>query len=80
MFVNVTVLTLSRRKHGFDSRRDGARGRGFIEAHHTKALAALVENAKTKLEDLALLCANCHRMIHSQKPWLSIAELRAILR
>ena len=60
--------------------RYGPRGRGFIEAHHTKALATLVENAKTKLEDLALVCANCHRMIHSQKPWLSIEELRAILR
>ena len=60
--------------------RYGPRGRGFIEAHHTRQLSTLVENAKTKLEDLALECANCHRMIHSQKPWLSILELRAILR
>src|SRR5262249_12502763 len=60
--------------------RYGKRGYGFIEAHHTKALATLVENTTTKLEDLALVCANCHRMIHAQKPWLSIEELRAILR
>lgn len=53
---------------------------GFIEAHHTKALASLTENSMTKLEDLALVCANCHWMIHAQKPWLSIQELRAILR
>ena len=38
------------------------------------------ENSITKLEDLALICANCHRMIHAQKPWLSVEELRAILR
>jgi 5-methylcytosine-specific restriction protein A len=61
-------------------KRYGNRGYGFIEAHHTKALASLTENSTTKLEDLALVCANCHRMIHAQKPWLSIEELRATLR
>jgi predicted HNH restriction endonuclease len=59
-------------------KRYGKRGYGFIEAHHTKALASLTENSITKLEDLALVCANCHRMIHAQKPWLSIEELRVI--
>jgi len=43
----------------------GDRGRGFIEAHHTKPVETLVEGSKTRLEDLALLCANCHRMVHS---------------
>jgi len=61
-------------------KRYGKRGYGFIEAHHTRALASLPENGMTKLEDLALVCANCHRMIHAQKPWLSIEELRATLR
>jgi 5-methylcytosine-specific restriction protein A len=59
-------------------KRYGRRGYGFIEAHHTKALASLAENSTTSLEDLALVCANCHRMIHAQKPWLSIEELRAL--
>lgn len=58
----------------------GKRGYGFIEAYHTRALASLPGNGMTKLEDLALVCANCHRMIHAQKPWLSVEELRAILR
>lgn len=58
----------------------GERGRGFIEAHHTQPLATLAVETKTKLEDLALLCANCHRMIHSRRPWLSLEELRAIIR
>jgi predicted HNH restriction endonuclease/predicted RNA-binding protein with PUA-like domain len=61
-------------------KRYGERGQGFIEAHHTKALATLSENTTTKLEDLALVCSNCHRMIHAQKPWLSIDQLRTILR
>ncbi|WP_352230624.1 MULTISPECIES: HNH endonuclease [Asaia] len=34
---------------------------------------------KTKLSDLALLCANCHRMIHARRPWLSLDELRQII-
>jgi 5-methylcytosine-specific restriction protein A len=60
--------------------RYGTRGKGFIEAHHTKPVETLVEGSKTKLEDLALLCANCHRMVHSTRPWLSIAELRELIQ
>jgi predicted HNH restriction endonuclease len=60
--------------------RYGARGKGFIEAHHTKPVETLLEGSKTKLEDLALLCANCHRMVHSTRPWLSIPELRELIQ
>jgi len=59
--------------------RYGDRGRGFIEAHHTKPVVTLVEGSKTRLEDLALLCANCHRMVHSARPWLSVGELRRLV-
>jgi 5-methylcytosine-specific restriction enzyme A len=54
-------------------------GSGFIECHHTKPLAILGTEAKTHIDDLALVCANCHRMIHRRKPWLSIAELKAMI-
>lgn len=56
----------------------GERGNGFIECHHTGPLS---EGAgqKTKLHDLVLVCANCHRMIHAKKPWLTIDELRKTL-
>jgi HNH endonuclease len=51
----------------FDFEKSYGEGRrGFIEAHHTKPVETLVEGSKTRLEDLALLCANCHRMAHSQ--------------
>jgi predicted HNH restriction endonuclease len=46
----------------------GSRGKGFIEAHHTKPVETLVEGSKTRLEDLVLLCANCHRMVHATRP------------
>lgn len=58
----------------------GERGRGFIECHHTKPLKTLQAGAKTKLSELALLCANCHRMIHARRPWLTIGELKVLVR
>lgn len=60
--------------------RYGERGRGFIEVHHVKPVHTLVEGETTSLGDLALVCANCHRMIHSARPWLGLPELKAMLR
>ena len=57
----------------------GVRGEGFAEVHHTKPLHTLQPGTKTKLEDLAVLCANCHRMVHAKKPWLEIIELKNML-
>lgn len=66
---------------GFDFfERYGERGRGFIECHHTVPVSSLGEGAKTSVKDLALVCANCHRMIHAGRPWWSIEEARAALR
>lgn len=41
----------------------GSLGSRYIEAHHKNPLG-LNGQTTTKIEDLALLCANCHRMIH----------------
>jgi 5-methylcytosine-specific restriction protein A len=57
----------------------GDRGDGFIECHHTKPLEALEPGGKTHIRDLALVCSNCHRMIHRRRPWLTIDQLRALL-
>lgn len=65
---------------GFDFlERYGERGRGFIEAHHTRPVHTLQPGETTRLTDLALVCANCHRMIHARRPWLSLADLHALL-
>jgi len=58
----------------------GDHGADFIEVHHLTPLHELPEHTKTKLEDLALLCSNCHRMVHRQRQWLSLGELRALLK
>lgn len=57
----------------------GPRGLGYVEAHHVNAVREMEEDAETRPEDLALLCANCHRIVHRQRPWLSIEALRELL-
>jgi len=58
----------------------GEVGKGFIEAHHTKPVSTLHENGgETKIEDIALVCSNCHRMLHRKRPWLKMNELSSLL-
>ncbi|WP_084866987.1 HNH endonuclease [Prescottella equi] len=64
---------------GFDfSRAYPGRGDGYIEVHHRVPLhvSGEIENS---LDDLVLLCANCHRMIHRASTWLTPEELGQIL-
>jgi predicted HNH restriction endonuclease len=60
--------------------RYGDRGRDYIECHHTKPVETLGDGRPTRLSDLALVCANCHRMIHSRRPWLTLDQLKSYLR
>lgn len=58
----------------------GRAGINFIEAHHTIPVSKLKSGAVTKLSDVALVCSNCHRILHHRRPWLSILELKRIVR
>lgn len=52
---------------GFDFQEAyGDAGEGFIEAHHRKPVSTLKKGEKTRLADLALVCANCHRVLHKR--------------
>lgn len=62
------------------SDRYGEHGAGFIEAHHTIPISALKGKKKTKIEEIALVCSNCHRMLHSGKTLISIEKLRSIIQ
>lgn len=57
----------------------GALGDGYIEVHHCKPLANIIVGEPTKLSDLAVVCANCHRMLHRRSLTLSLDGLRAYL-
>jgi 5-methylcytosine-specific restriction enzyme A len=54
----------------------GPIGEGFIECHHVVPLSKLRPGQATRLADLALVCANCHRMLHRGGEQVSIAVLR----
>lgn len=60
--------------------RYGAVGTGYIECHHTIPVSEMSENAQTRLEDVVLVCSNCHRMLHRRRPWLSMQEIHSVLR
>lgn len=54
----------------------GDLGQGFIEAHHRKPISTLRMGEKTRIADLALVCANCHRMLHRKMASLSVETLK----
>ena len=65
---------------GFDfSARYGALGAGFCEVHHLVPLSAATESVTTTLDALAILCSNCHRIIHRSTPMLSVLELSKVV-
>jgi 5-methylcytosine-specific restriction protein A len=50
---------------GFDFKaRYGQLGDGYIECHHTVPISHLKPGTRTRVGDVALLCSNCHRMVH----------------
>jgi 5-methylcytosine-specific restriction enzyme A len=61
----------------------GEIGKGFIEAHHLQPLASLIEGvaiAVDPVHDFAVLCSNCHRMIHRLGAPNDLTGLRAIIQ
>jgi len=58
----------------------GEIGEGFIECHHIEPISTKDFDKPTKLEDLAIVCSNCHRMLHKKLDTLSIEELKKIIK
>jgi predicted HNH restriction endonuclease len=50
-------------------------GESFCEVHHRHALSK-TSKCLTRLNDLAILCSNCHRMIHRTDPMLTVKKFR----
>lgn len=62
------------------SERYGDLGKGYIEIHHKDPLSERLDTlsgrpALTTVDDVAPLCANCHRMAHRRRPALTLEEL-----
>lgn len=58
----------------------GELGSSYIEAHHTVPVSSMSEVKVTKVEEIALVCANCHRMLHRGEHLLTVDELQKIVR
>ncbi|NLR79134.1 HNH endonuclease [Chitinophaga eiseniae] len=58
----------------------GEVGKGFIECHHITPLADMKVSRRTTLADLALVCSNCHRMLHKKIDDISIESLRVMIQ
>lgn len=64
----------------FSNVLDG-RGVRVLQVHHRKQLASFDEPTLTKVSDLAVVCANCHLLLHlDPKNALSVESLRKLLQ
>lgn len=63
---------------GFDfGKMYGELGEGYIEGHHIKPIAEMKPRGEaTTVKDIALVCSNCHRMLHRMRPLITIEELK----
>ena len=58
----------------------GQLGKGFIEAHHMIPVSESGGERISRMSDLALVCSNCHRMLHRGETLLSVEELAEIIK
>lgn len=58
----------------------GDLGDGFCEVHHIRPLSQSDGVVETELKDLAIVCSNCHRIIHRSHPMPSIKDLAKRLK
>jgi 5-methylcytosine-specific restriction protein A len=66
---------------GFDFKEIyGDVGEGFCEVHHIHPLHKSDGKVKTELKDLAIICSNCHRIIHRADPMPTIKSFAKQLR
>jgi hypothetical protein len=58
----------------------GSLGHEYIECHHVDPLGGRNEpNTSTSVRDVRMLCANCHRMVHRERPPVRVEVLRSKL-
>ena len=57
----------------------GDRGEDRLQAHHRTPIEEMIPGTTTKAEDLAMVCPNCHDIIHAKRPWISVEDVRSLL-
>lgn len=72
------VVLISKKKYG-------ELGDKYIECHHENPLSERTEkewneNLKTSVNDVRMLCSNCHRMIHRTRPAKKFEDLLLVIK
>jgi predicted HNH restriction endonuclease len=57
----------------------GPIGEGFAECHHRIPVAKLDGTIPTRLSDLAIVCSNCHRILH-RRPYHTVGQLQTLVQ
>lgn len=61
------------------ARAYGAAASDYCEVHHLLPLSEVEHASRTRMEDLAILCANCHRVVHLHNPPYTLHQVRSML-
>jgi len=51
----------------------------YCEVHHLLPLSDVEDRTRTRIDDLAILCANCHRVVHLQNPPYTLNQVKSML-
>ncbi len=55
-------------------------GKGYIECHHRIPLSVFKVSTKTRIDDLSLVCSNCHRMLHRKIDSITVEDLGMMIK
>ena len=58
----------------------GPLGDSCIEAHHKIPIEQLQPDSVTQVSDMAMLCASCHRLVHSKKSCLTVEQVSELIQ
>ena len=57
----------------------GSAASDYCEVHHLLPLSDVEHSTQTRASDLAILCANCHRVVHLRNPPYTLTEVKSML-
>ncbi len=57
----------------------GSAASDYCEVHHLLPFSDVEETTQTRLDDLAILCVNCHRVVHLRNPPYTLNEVRSMV-
>jgi len=61
------------------ARAYGCAASDYCEVHHLLPMSEVEGATRTRMEDLAILCANCHRVVHLHNPPYTLQQVRSML-